>query len=117
MAEHFAALNTSCIKAFGSPVTYQQATGAPFTIVGILQNDPDEKRHPDGVYARLFVRLSDFPSRPNHGDEVVVNGVKYAVFEVSFDPTGAAWLRLRQDTWYLYRLDASIKRKTSVLGD
>ena len=96
MAEPFAALNTSCIKAFGSRVTYQQGTGSPFTVTGILQRDSDEERHQDGVYARLFVILSDFESRPDHGDEVVVNGLKYTVFEVTTDPTGAAWLRLRQ---------------------
>ena len=96
MAEPFAALNTSCINAFGSAVTYQQGAGSPFAITGIVQKDTDEERHQDGVYARLFVRLADFASRPDHGDEVVVNGVNYTVFEVSVDPTGAAWLRLRQ---------------------
>jgi hypothetical protein len=40
--------------------------------------------------------LSDFQSRPDHGDEVVANGVQYTVYEVMTDPTGAAWLRLRQ---------------------
>ena len=96
MAEPFGALNTSCINAFGSPITYQQGAGAPFTITGVLQKDTDEERHQDGVYARLFVRLADFASRPDHGDEVVVNSLSYTVFEVSVDPTGAAWLRLRQ---------------------
>ena len=96
MPEPFAALNTSCIDAFGSPVTYQQGADSPFAITGIVQKDTDEERHQDGVYARLFVRLADFASRPDHGDEVVVNGVNYTVFEVSVDPTGAALLRLRQ---------------------
>ena|ERR1051325_9221591 len=96
MAQPFAALNTTCIRAYGSQVTYQQGAGDPFTITGILQKDTDEERHQDGVYARLFVRLADFAARPDHGDEVVVNGLKYTVFEVSVDPTDAAWLRLRQ---------------------
>ena len=96
MVEPFDALNASSLKAFGTPVSYQQGGGDPFVIVGIVQKDSDEERHQDGVYARLFVRLADFQSRPDHGDEVVVNGANYTVYEVSLDPTGAAWLRLRQ---------------------
>ena len=96
MPDSFDTLNISSLKAFGSPVAYRQGQSDPFTVSGILQKDSDEERHQDGVYARLFVRLADFPSRPDHGDELVVNGVNYTVFEVSVDPTGAAWLRLRQ---------------------
>ena len=96
MAASFDALNASCIKNFGSPVSYQQGAGDPFPISGILQRESDEERHQDGVYARLFVRLADFPSRPDHGDELVVDGTNYTVYEVSVDPTGAAHLRLRQ---------------------
>jgi hypothetical protein len=96
MAASFDALNASCIKNFGSPVTYQQGAGDPFPISGILQKESDEEQHQDGVYARLFVRLADFPSRPDHGDELIVNGNNYTVYEVSVDPTGAARLRLRQ---------------------
>ena len=96
MADPFDALNISSIEAFGSSASYQQSGGDPFVITGILQKDSDEERHQDGVYARLFVRLADFQSRPDHGDEVVVNGASYTVYEVSIDPTGAAWLWLRQ---------------------
>ncbi len=96
MADSFDALNTSSLRAFGAQVMYHQGAADPFTISGILERDSDEERHQDGVYARLFVRLADFESRPDHGDELVVNGVNYTVYEVSVDPTGAAWLRLRQ---------------------
>ena len=96
MPDSFDTLNISSLKAFGSPVAYRQGQSDPFTVSGILQKDSDEERHQDGVYARLFVRLADFPSRPDHGDELVVAGVNYTVFEVSVDPIGAAWLRLRQ---------------------
>ena len=84
------------LAAFGSPVTYQQGAAAPFQITGILQKDSDEEQHQDGVYARLFVLLADFSSRPDHGDELVVDGTTYTVYEVSVDLTGAARLRLRQ---------------------
>jgi hypothetical protein len=84
------------LAAFGSPVTYQQGAADPFQISGILQKDSDEEQHQDGVYARLFVLLADFPARPDHGDELVVDGTNYTVYEVSVDLTGAARLRLRQ---------------------
>ena len=84
------------LAAFGSPVTYQQGAADPFQITGILQKDSDEEQHQDGVYARLFVLLADFPARPDHGDELVVDGTNYTVYEVSVDLTGAARLRLRQ---------------------
>jgi hypothetical protein len=96
MAASFDALNASCIKSFGSPVTYRQGAGAPFQIAGILQKESDEEQHQDGVYARLFVRLADFQSRPDHGDELIIAGISYTVYEVLIDPTGAARLRLRQ---------------------
>lgn len=95
MADSFDALNRSSLRAFGVPVTYQQGAGAPFQITGILQKDSDEERHQDAVYARLFVRLADFPSRPDHGDEAVIGGANYTVYEVAVDPTGGASLRLR----------------------
>ena len=88
--------NAAMVSAFGSPVTYRQGAGDPFEIAGILQRESDEEQHQDGVYARLIVLLADFPSRPDHGDELVVDGTKYTVYEVSVDPTGAARLRLRQ---------------------
>ena len=87
----FAALNKACVKAFGSPVTYQQgAGGVRSPITGILQKDSDEERHQDGVYARLFVGLADFAARPDHGDVATVNGVTYTVFEVLADRDRAA---------------------------
>ncbi len=95
MTDSFDALNRSSLRAFGVPVTYQQSAGAPFQITGILQKDSDEERHQDAVYARVFVRLADFPARPEHGDEVVIGGASYTVYEVAVDPTGGASLRLR----------------------
>ena len=95
MPDSFDALNRSSLRAFGVPVTYQQGAAAQFQITGILQKDSDEERHQDAVYARVFVRLADFPARPDHGDEAVIAGVKYTVYEVAVDPTGGASLRLR----------------------
>jgi hypothetical protein len=92
----FAALNKTCVKAFGSPVTYLPAASAPFAVNGILQKDSDEERHQDGVYARLFINLADFATPPAQGDEATVDGKTYKVFEVLSDPTQGAWLALRE---------------------
>ncbi len=92
----FSALNSACLKTFGSPVTYQPAASASFAVNGVLQKDTDEERHQDGVYARLFVNIADFAAQPEQGDEVTVDGKTYKVFEVLSDPTRGAWLALRE---------------------
>jgi hypothetical protein len=92
----FSALNSACLKTFGTSATYRPATAAPFAVNGILQRDSDEERHQDGVYARLFINLADFAAQPEQGDEVTVDGKTYKVFEVLSDPTRGAWLALRE---------------------
>ena len=88
--------NAAILAAFGQPVSYQQGTGDPFTVIGILDKRSDEQRHPDTVYARLFVALSGFAVPPDHGDAVTVDGALYTVFEVLNDPAGGCWLSLRE---------------------
>jgi hypothetical protein len=80
MADPFNALNKACIESFGSAVSYKQGAAAPFSVGGILTKDTDEERHLDGVYARLFVNLTDFVARPDHGDVATIDGVAYTVF-------------------------------------
>ena len=50
----------------------------------------------EGVYARLFVNLDDFAVSPAAGDEVLVEDVSFAVFEVRSDPVRGAYLGVRQ---------------------
>src|ERR1039457_7633051 len=64
--------NAALLAAFGQPVSYQPGAGDPFTVTGILDKRTDEERHPDTVYARLFVNLTSFSVPPDHGDEVTV---------------------------------------------
>ena len=64
--------NAAILAAFGQPVSYQQGAGVPFTVIGVLDKRSDEQRHPDTVYARLFVALSSFSVPPDHADEVAV---------------------------------------------
>ena len=90
--------NAAILAAFGQPVSYQQGTGDLFTVIGILDNRTDEQRHPDTVYARLFVASSNFSVPPDHGDEVTVAGALYTVFEVLNDSAGGCWLSIREKT-------------------
>ena len=89
-------VNAAILAAFGQPVAYQQGSGDPFTVIGILDKRTDEQRHPDTVYARLFVALSSFSTPPDRGDEVTVDGALYAVFEVLNDSAGGCWLSIRE---------------------
>ncbi len=88
--------NAAVLAAFGQPVSYQQGMVDPFTVVGILNRRTDEQRHPDTVYARLFVVLAGFTVPPDHGDEVTIDGDVYTVFEVLNDSAGGCWLGIRE---------------------
>lgn len=88
--------NAAILAAFGQPVSYQQGTGDPFTVIGIVDKRTDEQRQPDTLYARLFVSLSAFKVPPDHGDEVTADGALYTVFEVLNDSAGGCWLSIRE---------------------
>ena len=93
-ADPFAALNKACIKSFGTAVSYQQGTAAPFPVSVIVMKDSDEERH-EGRYVRLFVGIVDFITPPDHGDVAIINGVTYTVFEVMADAMGGVTISLR----------------------
>ena len=93
---HAGLANAAILAAFGQPVSYQQGAGVPFTVIGVLDKRTDEERHPDTVYARLFVTLTSFSVPPDHGDEVTVDGALYTVFEVQNDLAGGCWLSIRE---------------------
>ena len=94
-ADPFAALNAACVAVFGQTVSYKPAAGERFTLLGILEKATDEEQHADGAYARLFVKLADCASQPDHGDQVTVAGVAYTVFGVLIDASGGIRLSLR----------------------
>jgi hypothetical protein len=88
--------NAAVLAAFGQAVSYQQGTGDPFTVSGVLERKGDEETHKGALYARLFVQLSDFTTAPDQGDSVTVAGATCAVFDVHTDPMGGCWLSLRK---------------------
>lgn len=93
----FSSLNRQCIATFGQTVAYQPAAGEPFEVAAIVERATDEQRRADGVYARLFVNVADFSAAPAAGDEVAIEAATYKVFQVLTDPSGGAWLSLREN--------------------
>ena len=90
------ALNAACLSAFGREVTYRPSTGAPSTINGVLETGLRLEENAPGTYAVLFLRLADLPQTPERGDEAVIGGTVYTVFEVEADAAGGAKLGLRR---------------------
>ena len=88
-------LNSATLMAFGREVVYQLPAGG-MTIRAIFEPTQQGEENAPGVYAVLFIRLSDLPQRPARGDAVMVDASFYQVFDIQADTSGAAVLRLRQ---------------------
>jgi hypothetical protein len=86
----------ACLRVFGREVTYLPEAGGQATIRAVFQPAREAEDSSPGVYAVLFVRLSDLPASPVRGDEVEIEGVRYKVFDIEADAEGAAVLRLRK---------------------
>jgi hypothetical protein len=95
-------LNAAALSAFGREVIYKPQAGGEFAIRAIFQptrqaeeNSPGQEN--SSVYAVIFVRLSDLPQPPHHGDEVMVGASVYKVFGIESDGEGAVTLSLRAE--------------------
>ncbi len=95
MADPFATLNKSVLKAFGKAVSYQQGTAAPICIKAVPMKDSDEEQYVGGLYTRLFLNMADLPTPPGQGDVAIIDGVQYTVFEPKTDAMGGVTLALR----------------------
>ena len=93
---HAGLANAAILAAFGQPVSYQQGTCAPFTVLGVLERKGDEETGDNAPYARLFVQTSDFAVAPRQGDTATVAGIDFTVFAVHTDAMGGCWLSLRE---------------------
>ena len=89
-------LNGTVLGAFGRDVTYLPQPGGESILRAIFEATRESEDKMPGVYGALFVRLADLPARPQRGDEVLVDGVTYKVFDIEADTSGGAVLRLRQ---------------------
>lgn len=89
-------LTGAVLGSFGREFAYLPQTGGQAAIKGIFDNTREAQESVPGVYAVLFVRLADFAQQPVRGDEVLVDGVTYKVFDIEADTSGAVVLRLRQ---------------------
>ncbi len=95
MADPFAALNKSVLRAFGVAVSYQQGAAAPFVVNAVPMKDSDEEQYVGGLYTRLFLNMADLPAPPGQGDVVTIDGQAYTVFEPKADALGGVTLSLR----------------------
>lgn len=89
-------LNAAVVNAFGREVLYLPEAGGQTTVRAVFQALREAEDASLGVYAVLFVRLSDLAAPPVRGDEVEVDGTAYKVFEIEADTSGSAVLRMRQ---------------------
>jgi hypothetical protein len=88
-------LNAAVVQTFGREVVYLPEAGGAATVRAVFQPAREVEDAAPGVYAVIFVRLSDLPAAPVRGDEVEIEGVRYKVFDIEADAEGAAVLRLR----------------------
>jgi hypothetical protein len=89
-------LNKGVLGAFGRDVIYLPQTGDQASIQAVFQATRESEESAPGVYGVLFVRLADLPGPPVRGDEVEIDNVRYKVFDIEADTSGAVVLRLRQ---------------------
>jgi hypothetical protein len=89
-------LDAAVLRTFGREVLYLPEAGGAATVRAVFQPAREAEDTSPGVYAVIFVRLSDLPAAPVRGDEVEINGTRYKVFDIEADAEGAAVLRLRR---------------------
>lgn len=89
-------LNRSALSAFGREVTYAPQAGQPFTIRAVFEATRESEESSPGVYAVVFVRTSELPVPPERGDQVIVDGTAYTLFDIEVDQGGGLLLRLRR---------------------
>ncbi len=90
-------LNRSVRDSFGREVQYvAAATGRAVTIKAIFQTTHEADAKASGNYAVAFVVIADLPAEPERGDQIVVSGVAYRVYEVENDNQGGARVGLHQ---------------------
>ncbi len=89
-------LNAATLSAFGGEVTYNPDGGEPVTIRAVFQPTREAEENAPGLYGVLFVRLADIPQPPARGDQALISGVAYTVYDIDGDASGAAVLRIRK---------------------
>ena len=87
------ALNAGVLGAFGRQVRYHSQAGGTVDIRAIFQPAREAEDSAPGVYSLIFVRLDDLPAPPERGDAVDIGEVRYKVFDIEADTSGAAVLR------------------------
>lgn len=100
-SEKMSNLTDACQTAMGQTVTCTPATGDPYTLEGIFDEnfvavDPASETEVTSVHPVLFVKLSDMEAPPAKGDEVTIGGVDYRVIQPQDDSEGGTRLLLHK---------------------
>ncbi|HXG49264.1 MAG TPA: hypothetical protein VNO52_16695, partial [Methylomirabilota bacterium] len=75
-------VDEACLRVFGREVLYLPEAGGAATVRAVFQPVREAEDASPGVYAVIFVRLSDLPAAPVRGDEVEIEGARYKVFDI-----------------------------------
>ena len=89
-------VDAACLRVFGRDITYSPEAGGQATVRVIFNPTREAEASALGVNAVVFCREADLPAPPVRGDELVVDGVTYKVWDIEADQGGAVVLRLRQ---------------------
>ena len=99
--DQVSALDSACLAAFGVPATHMPTGAAAVPVIGIIQNPALVEDYVPGSaqgvsVVRFFVRFAEMNPQPAHGDQLLLNGILYDVFEIEADRAGGAVLKLRR---------------------
>lgn len=81
-------------------ILYRKGEGSVLSVRGVFDDryqaiDPDTGREVSVEDPRVFVRASDFDSKPERGANVLVRGSAYSVSDVQFDGNAGFVLKLQ----------------------
>lgn len=85
---------SACLGTFGQTISYEAIAEAPVTVPAVLGSTMQQETAAPGRYARVYVRLADFPAYPKRGAKVTAGGTVYNLVEIEADGNGGAYFTL-----------------------
>ncbi len=94
--DHLDFFNTQLAGGLGEDAIYKSEAAPDFSLKIIRYGTALLEGTPDGTNAVVWAKLSDFPVPPRGGDQIVVRGTPYTVWQPEIDLHGGVYLKLRQ---------------------
>lgn len=88
-------VNRQMLSAFGREVQFLPQSGGEITIKAVVESAKQPEDTAPGVYAVIFLVVSDLPSAPLRGDQVRIDSTTYVVWDLVADGQGGMRLALR----------------------